>query len=147
MDGEAFLSYRDLKVWREAMALAVSCYELTRAFPKEEMYGMTSQIRRASASIAANIAEGHGRETTASFIYLIENWTGVAEGIGDAFDARDESESVDIRPGRAFDGSMRGHRADVARVRAFFATADRAGEKTVTFHSLFAIRYSQAEEC
>ena len=61
-------SYRDLMVWQEAMALAADCYELTRTFPRDEMYGMTSQIRRASVSIAANIAEGHGREQTGSFM-------------------------------------------------------------------------------
>lgn len=50
------------------MTLAEACYSLTRSFPREEMFGMTSQIRRAAASIAANIAEGHGREATGSFI-------------------------------------------------------------------------------
>jgi four helix bundle protein len=64
-------SYRDLKVWQEAMALAEACYDLTRAFPKEEMYGMTSQIRRAAVSIVANIAEGQGRETTSVFVQFI----------------------------------------------------------------------------
>jgi four helix bundle protein len=64
-------SYRDLRVWQDAMKLAVACYELTRAFPKEEMFGMVSQIRRSSASIAANIAEGHGREQTRSFIQYL----------------------------------------------------------------------------
>jgi four helix bundle protein len=64
-------SYRDLRVWQDAMKVAVACYELTRAFPKEEMFGMTSQIRRSSASIAANIAEGHGREQTRSFIQYL----------------------------------------------------------------------------
>lgn len=76
MNEDQFLSYRDLKVWQEAMNLAVACYELTRTFPKEEMYGMTSQIRRASASIAANIAEGHGRETTASFTHFLKTAQG-----------------------------------------------------------------------
>lgn len=61
-------SYRDLRVWQEAMALAANCYELTRTFPRDEMYGMTSQIRRASVSIAANIAEGHGRDQTGPFV-------------------------------------------------------------------------------
>ena len=51
-------SYRDLRVWQEAVNLAESCYRLTKTFPKEELYGMTTQIRRASVSIAANIAEG-----------------------------------------------------------------------------------------
>ena len=58
------------------MALAELCYLLTRSFPKEEMYGMTSQIRRSSASVAANIAEGHGREQTAVFIHFLR----VAQG-------------------------------------------------------------------
>jgi four helix bundle protein len=61
-------SYRDLVVWQTAMALAEDCYRLTAAFPREEMFGLTSQIRRAAASIPANIAEGHGREMTGSFI-------------------------------------------------------------------------------
>jgi four helix bundle protein len=50
------------------MTLAEACYSLTGSFPREEMFGMTSQIRRAAVSIAANIAEGHGREMTGSFI-------------------------------------------------------------------------------
>ena len=64
----AFQSYRDLLVWQAAMALAEDCYRITKAFPREEMFGLTSQIRRAASSIAANIAEGHGRESTGSFI-------------------------------------------------------------------------------
>lgn len=53
--------FRDLKVWRKAHDLTVAVYLLTRCFPKDELYGLTSQIRRASASIGANIAEGCGR--------------------------------------------------------------------------------------
>jgi four helix bundle protein len=61
-------SYQDLNVWRQAMTLAETCYALTRKFPRDELFGLTSQIRRSSASIAANIAEGHGREVTGSFV-------------------------------------------------------------------------------
>ena len=50
-------SYRDLKVWQQGMDLAEGCYLATRQFPKDELYGMTSQIRRASASIPANISD------------------------------------------------------------------------------------------
>ena len=53
------------------MALAESCYRLSRGFPKEEMFGLTSQIRRSCASVPANIAEGHGRENTRSFIQYL----------------------------------------------------------------------------
>ncbi len=73
MDGqqESFTSYRDLMVWKAAVDLSVACYEATHSFPRSEIYGMTSQIRRSSASIAANIAEGHGRESTSSFIQFL----------------------------------------------------------------------------
>jgi four helix bundle protein len=64
-------SYRDLRVWQDSMTLAAECYRLTRSFPKEEMFGFTSQIRRSAASIPANIAEGHGRENTQSFIQYL----------------------------------------------------------------------------
>ena len=50
------------------MALAESCYRLTRQFPRDELFGLTSQIRRAAGSVPANIAEGHGRENTGSFV-------------------------------------------------------------------------------
>ena len=58
------------------MVLAEGCYEFTRGFPKDEMYGMTSQIRRAAVSVAANIAEGHGRETTGSFVQFLRTAQG-----------------------------------------------------------------------
>ena len=62
-------SYRDLDVWQVAMSLAEMSYRDTRDFPREETYGMTSQIRRAATSIPANIAEGQGREHSKEFAY------------------------------------------------------------------------------
>jgi four helix bundle protein len=56
-------SFEDLKVWQEARKLAVMVYELTRSFPKEEMFGLSIQMRRAAISIASNIAEGSSRGT------------------------------------------------------------------------------------
>jgi four helix bundle protein len=50
------------------MTLAECCYRLTRQFPRDELFGLTSQIRRSSGSIPANIAEGHGRENTGNFV-------------------------------------------------------------------------------
>jgi four helix bundle protein len=66
-----FRSYRDLLVWQKAMNLAEECYRATRDFPRDELFGLTAQIRRAAASMAANIAEGHGRESTGSFIHFL----------------------------------------------------------------------------
>lgn len=69
-------SYKDLIVWQKSMDLAVETYKLTRSFPKEEIYGLTSQVRRAAYSISLNIAEGYGRNTTKSYI----NSLYIAEG-------------------------------------------------------------------
>jgi four helix bundle protein len=55
--------FKQLKVWHRAHKLTLSVYALTRQFPKEELYGLTSQLRRAAASIGANIAEGCGRKS------------------------------------------------------------------------------------
>jgi four helix bundle protein len=54
-------SFRDLTVWQRSLELTVEVYRLTAAFPREEQFGLTSQLRRAAVSVAANIAEGHGR--------------------------------------------------------------------------------------
>ena len=58
----AVSSFRDLRVWQAAMDLVEQVYRITQSFPREEMYGLTSQVRRAAVSIASNIAEGHSRE-------------------------------------------------------------------------------------
>jgi four helix bundle protein len=55
--------FKELRVWAKAHELTVSIYIATRAFPKDEMYGLTSQVRRSAASIGANIAEGCGRHS------------------------------------------------------------------------------------
>ena len=57
----AIRSYQDLIVWQKAMDLVEAIYTATRTFPREELYGLTSQLRRAAVSIPSNIAEGHGR--------------------------------------------------------------------------------------
>jgi len=62
------LSFRDLIVWQQGLELAKLCYFKTRSFPRSEAFGLTSQIRRAAASITGNIAEGQGRESTGYYI-------------------------------------------------------------------------------
>ncbi len=64
-------SHRDLLVWKEAMLLVEECYELTQDFPRNEEFGLKSQIRRAAVSIPANIAEGHARHQTKEFIHFL----------------------------------------------------------------------------
>lgn len=59
--------FRDLVVWQKAIAFVTGVYRATQAFPKEEQYGLTAQLRRAAVSIASNIAEGQGRLTRGEF--------------------------------------------------------------------------------
>jgi four helix bundle protein len=73
---ESVRSYRDLRVWKEAMDLAVECYALTKGFPKEEIFGLTSQIRRASTSVPANIAEGYGRDSAGHYVNFLRTAQG-----------------------------------------------------------------------
>ena len=68
---ETIRDYRDLIVWKEAMDIAEEVYVLTRGFPREELYGITSQMRRCAVSIPANIAEGFGRAQRRSFIQFL----------------------------------------------------------------------------
>jgi four helix bundle protein len=67
----ALQSYRELEIWQLAMDLAEKCYQATQTFPKEELFEMTCQIRRAAASIPANIAEGQGRDHTREFLHYL----------------------------------------------------------------------------
>jgi four helix bundle protein len=64
---EQIKSHRDLIVWQKAVQLVVHLYGVTKAFPREETYGLISQIRRAATSIPANIAEGQGRRLTGEY--------------------------------------------------------------------------------
>jgi|KBSMisStaDraftv2_1062788.scaffolds.fasta_scaffold42117_3 four helix bundle protein len=97
--------YRDLIVWKKAMELTVCIYSLTQSFPKQEIYGLSSQMRRASVSIASNIAEGRGRLNPAEFrqflamaqgsIYELETQLLIANSLGFArAEAIKEAESI-----------------------------------------------------
>ena len=68
--------FRDSVAWQKAMELSTKVYSATRAFPKEEVFGLTNQLRRASVSIASNIAEGKSRLTAGEFVQFL----GIARG-------------------------------------------------------------------
>ena len=69
-------SFRDLDVWKKSVQMAISIYRLTQGFPREELYGLSSQMRRAAISVPSNIAEGHGRLNTGEY----RQFLGVARG-------------------------------------------------------------------
>jgi len=64
-------NYRDLVVWQRAMDLVEMIYRLSRSFPKDEIYGLVAQLRKAAVSVPANIAEGRGRHTTKEFLHFL----------------------------------------------------------------------------
>jgi four helix bundle protein len=94
--------FRDLQVWQRSMALAQDVYRLTEAFPRSELFGLTSQMRRAAVSVPSNIAEGRGRMTHKSFVvflsqargslYELETQIELARDLG--FTDRDTAEAV-----------------------------------------------------
>ena len=65
---EMLKNFKDLKVWQKSYQLCLLIYKATKEFPKEEIYGLTSQIRRAAVSVPCNIAEGYGRKTTREYL-------------------------------------------------------------------------------
>ena len=64
-------SFRDLQVWQRSMELTVAVYRLTQHFPREEAFGLTSQLRRSAVSVPSNIAEGHGRMNRREFKHFL----------------------------------------------------------------------------
>jgi four helix bundle protein len=64
-------TFRDLFIWQKGMTLVTNTYQITQSFPKEELFGLTSQIRRSAISLPSNIAEGYGRESNKEFSRFI----------------------------------------------------------------------------
>jgi four helix bundle protein len=94
-------SYRDLVVWQKAMDLVTATYRITARFPREETYGLTSQLRRAAVSIPSNIAEGQGRRGLVEFRHFLRQASGslmeletqvlIAERLGDVTSSERET--------------------------------------------------------
>jgi four helix bundle protein len=74
--------YKDLFAWQEAMDLVVAVYRVTAAFPTDERFGLTSQLRRAAVSIPSNIAEGQGRGPTQDFVRFLHIARGSVQEVG-----------------------------------------------------------------
>ena len=68
---EKLKNYKELSVWQKSYELYLKIYKITAIFPKEERYGLTSQIKRSAVSIPSNIAEGYGRKTTLDYIRML----------------------------------------------------------------------------
>ncbi|MGH9607711.1 MAG: four helix bundle protein [Terracidiphilus sp.] len=85
-------SFKDLVVWQRAIQMSLAVYKLTSTFPNSEQFGLTQQLRRASVSVASNIAEGYGRSTKGEYVQFLGHARGsncevqtqlvIAEGLG-----------------------------------------------------------------
>ena len=119
-------TFADLEVWQAAMDLVVSIYRLSKHFPKEEMYGLTSQLRRAAISVASNIAEGKGRfsdRELAQFlahsrgsVFEIETQLQIAQRLG--YITKEENEPIlreVVRVGQMLNGLIRSVRPPVMK--------------------------------
>ncbi len=78
-------AFRDLLVWQKAMDLSVAIYRTTEVFPKAEVYGLTSQMRRAAVSVVSNIAEGAGRFSKKDFCHFCGDGERIQLRIADAY--------------------------------------------------------------
>jgi four helix bundle protein len=67
-DSAKIKNYRDLTVWQHGMEIALAVYQVTKSFPDDERFGLTSQLRRSATSVPANIAEGHARSSTKDYL-------------------------------------------------------------------------------
>ena len=65
------MNHKDLDVWKRSISLVTDIYKITKAFPKEELYGLTSQLRRAAVSIPSNIAEGSARNSNKEYVHFL----------------------------------------------------------------------------
>jgi four helix bundle protein len=98
-------SFRDLVVWQRAVQSAIAIYRLTSSFPASERFGLTNQLRRASVSIASNIAEGYGRSTRGEYLqflghargsnYEVQTQLVIAAALGFGL-KRERQEAVDL---------------------------------------------------
>jgi four helix bundle protein len=76
MEIQNIKSYKDLIVWQKSIAFSIEIYSVTKDFPSTELYGITNQLRRAASSVAANIAEGYGRESGKSYVQFLKTSRG-----------------------------------------------------------------------
>ncbi len=131
MPEKPFRSHKDLDVWKKSVRLVVELYTVTKRFPPEERFALTSQIRRASTSVPANIAEGWGRGSTKEYLQFLKiargslteldtHWivSGELGFVGQAESARIDAVISDVgkmlnRLIKALDAKQRGMRRDL----------------------------------
>lgn len=119
-DGDTEAPYRDLKVWRLGMRLAMQAYRLTADFPEDERFGLVSQLRRASTSVPSNIAEGSARRTPADSLRFMYDARGSLAEIDTQMEMADQLGYLDSGEARqirdTFDNLSRGLQGLITRL-------------------------------
>jgi len=112
-------SYRDLRVWRDAMTLTEEGYRFSKELPRDELFGLTSQVRRSAVSIPANIPEGYGRDSKGLYVSFMK----IAQGSLKELETHLIStlEARKLRNGRPTAVAMRSDWSNVARADPQFA--------------------------
>ncbi len=117
--------FRDLRVWREAHELTLALYNATSSFPRNEQYGLTSQIRRSAASVCANLAEGCGRRTDADFARFVQIALGSASELEYHVLLAADLELLDATQSKALDVSVTNVKRMLTGLARKLRTADR----------------------
>src|SRR5580765_3070336 len=104
--GRVIRGYKDLEVWQKAVDLVVDTYQITKRFPSDERFGLVIQLRRASVSIASNIAEGRGRFGLGSFLYHLSVATGSLMEVETQFLIAERLGYVDTAQAKAVIGEL-----------------------------------------
>jgi len=121
--------YRDLLVWQEAMKFAVMVYRVTRRFPREEVYGLTTQVRKAAASVPSNIAEGAARNSHREFYHFLGISAGSLAEVETQLELATRLEYVDPDPATAQQAQKVGMLLAALR-RTFANSTDNAPDTT-----------------
>ncbi len=135
-------SFRDLIVWQKSMDLVVAVYRLSQSFPNEERFGLTNQLRRASTSVPANIAEGHGRLSQPDYVRFlsiargslleVETFLELAERLQFADQAHiDATLNIAQEVGRLLNGLIRSLRNSGMRESSAIYNADNDADSTL----------------
>jgi four helix bundle protein len=126
--GRVVRGYKDLEVWQKSVDLVVETYRITKPFPSDERFGLVAQLRRASVSIASNIAEGRGRFGLGSFLYHLSVATGSLMEVETQFLIAERLGYLDAAQAKAVVGQI----AEVRRLLGGMVRALRAKAKEPT---------------
>jgi four helix bundle protein len=126
--GRVIRGYKDLEVWQKAVDLVVDTYRITKRFPSDERFGLVVQLRRASVSIASNIAEGRGRFGLGSFLYHLSVATGSLMEVETQFLIAERLGYVDTAQAKAVLGEL----GEVRRLLGGMVRALRTKDKEST---------------